>query len=282
MRFLLFLLSLGMSISLFSKPTTITLPEKEYYQYIQSVRAKKFSDREIDRIHLSLAKMLERINQFKENGTIGKSSKYNSHLPDSEPIYFLKDKDGKDYFSLFIGQGVTHEDYPVSRIFNTKVYIYPSEDKKSLSKVIIQYVRVNTDGPVYVKEMRRIINDKPEIPGPPKLEGEKVEGDIPKFQEEITTDPTIAAKENNEILVEYYSGHDELLPWVEETPTPENKASITSKLYDEADLLPFDMQKKIYISYRDVLRELDSKIKKRLELIELDQRTTIRKIADFN
>ena len=260
----------------------LQLPEKEYYQYIQSVRAKKFSDREIDRIHLSLANLLEKIFQFRESGVVSKAARYNGHIPEEEKVYFFKDKEDKEFYALFIGQGITIEDYPTSRIFDTRIFIYPSEDKKTLQKVIIQFTRVNTEGPIYVKEMRRIVNETPESPGPPKLEGQKVEGDIPKFQEEITTDPNLAAKENDNLVIEYYSEHDGSIPWVEEKATTETKVSITSKLHDEKELLPFDVQKKVYITYRDVLRELDSKIRKQVSRLELEQRATIRKIVDFN
>lgn len=272
---------LFLSVEAFSVPTTLTLPEKEYYQYVQGVRTRKFSDREIDRIHLSLAKMLEEIKGHVESKTVQNAALYNAHIPVPEETLFFKDKEGKEYYSIFLGQGVTLEEFPNTQIYNKRVYIYPSEDKKSLSKVIVQFIKVNTTGTVYVKEMRRIVNTNPVAPGPPKVEGEKINGDLPKDQEPITTDPEIAPQENGELTVEYYSGHDSVHPWVQETPDAEAKLSLSQKLQDEKALMPFPSQKKIYLSYRDILRELDSKIKNKLHNIDLDRKMTVKKIINF-
>jgi len=273
---------LFLSVEVFSVPTTLTLPEKEYYQYVQGVRTRKFSDREIDRLHHSLAKMLEEIKGHVDSKTIKNAARYNNLLPIPEETLFLKDKEGKEYYSIFLGQGVSIEDFPTTEIFNKRVYLYPAEDKKSLTKVIVQFVKVNTHGREYVKEMRRIVNTNPVAPGPPKVEGEKVNGDLPKNQEPYTTDPEIAPKDNGDLLVEYYSGHDSIHPWVQETPDAEATLSISQKLQDEKDLLPFPSQKKVYLAYRDILRELDSKIKNKLYNIDLDKKTTVKKIINFD
>ncbi len=279
--FILLTLSL-LSVEIFAVPTTLTLPEKEYYQYVQAVRTRKFSDREIDRLHFSLAKMLTEIKAHVETNTVKNAARYKSHTPQPEETLFFKDKDGKEFFTIFLGQGVSWEEFPTSNIYNTRVYIYPGDDKKSLSKVIVQYIKVNSNGTEYIKEMRRIVNSTPFAPGPPKIEGEKVNGDLPKDQEPYTTDPEIAPQENGDLTVEYYSGHDSSHPWVEESPVTEIKLGINQKLQDEKDLLPFPVQKKIYLSYRDVLRELDSKIKNKLYNIDLDKKAVVRKITNFN
>lgn len=265
-----------------SLPTTQTLPEKEYYQYVQAVRTRKFSDREIDRLHQALALKLEEIKNQIDAKTIKNKAQYNQLLPETEEVLFLKDKDGKEYYSLFLGQGISIDNYPTENIVNSRAYIYLSEDKKSLSKVILQYVKVNSSGTRNIKEMRRIVNNNPIFPGPPKIEGEKVNGDLPKAQEPYTVDPGIAPQEIGEMVVEYYSGHDSNIPWVEESPSTEAKVSISQKLHDDKDLLPFDAQKKVYISYRDALRELDSRMGKKLHNVILDRKATIKKLTDFN
>jgi hypothetical protein len=150
--FILLTLSL-LSAEIFAVPTTLTLPEKEYFQYVQGLRTRKFSDREIDRLHFSLAKMLSEIKLHVETNTVKNAARYKSHTPEPEETLFLKDKDGKEFFTIFIGQGVSWEDYPTSNIYNTRVYIYPGDDKKSLAKVIVQYIKVNSNGNEYVKEM---------------------------------------------------------------------------------------------------------------------------------
>ena len=267
---------------LMSLPTTITLPEKEYIEYIQSVRTRKFSDREIDRLHQALAQKLEEMKFQVDNNRVKNKARYNSLLPEPEEILFLKDKEGKEYFNIQLGQGISWDEYPTGNINESRVYLYPTEDKKGLSKVIVQYARVNFTGRNYVKEIRRIINSNPVFPGPPKFEGEKVNGDLPKDQEPVTVDAGIAPQENGDIIVEYYSGHDSNHNWNENNPTPEAKVSITQKLQDEKDLLSFEQQKLVYLTYRNILRELDSKMKNKVHNLNLDRKTTTRKITNFN
>ncbi|MCB1177530.1 MAG: hypothetical protein KDK36_08135 [Leptospiraceae bacterium] len=329
--------------SLFAVPTTMKLEEKEYYRYIQTVRSKKFADREIDRLHYSIANTVGRIQEFVNQGSIADAARYNDHLPEEPVELFKKDKDGNIYFTMFLGQGLTYEDYPTYHLYNTRVYIYfspegesastppPSKEESSnpedenkpeskpsnssskrlkykLTNVIVQFNRVNTTGTVYVKEMRRMINDTPNNPGPPKVEGEK-DGDIPKFQEENITDPSIEADTNEDIKIEYYTSNDLYLDdngkeipleqrladgkterqkkryinWVDEEPKVDTVPGLERKLEgQEGDPLPFPVQKKIYLTYRNILRELNSKIKLKLHQIELNHRRTIHKIMEFN
>ncbi|MCX8000415.1 MAG: hypothetical protein N3A69_15920, partial [Leptospiraceae bacterium] len=231
------------------------------------------------------------------------AARYNDHIPTDEQVFFYKDKDGKEYFMINLGQGVTLEDYPNEYIYESRAYLYLSEDKKGLSKVIIQMNRVNSTGNIYVKEMRRIINPTPFSPGPPKIEGVK-EFDHPKYQEENITDPSIPADENGDLYVEFYTSNDFYLDdkgnedrfkertheeketryvvWTDKTPDTKTKPSLVRKLVDDSDIMPFELQKRLYLTYRDTLREIDSKIKAKLNLIELNNRRTIYKIMEFN
>ena len=232
---------------------------------------------------------------------------------------FFTDKDNKPYFRLDLGQGVTNEDYPNRHIFDTKAFVYVSEDGKSLSKIIFQFTRVNTTGRTYVKEVRRIINPTPNSPEPIKLEGEKV-NDLKKLQEENALDDSAAPDTNNDLIVEYYSGHDKNLPveetkpelaennktepaksevketpkpkdpsykptdlpWVSESPDMANLASMSNRLNDPNELLPYSSQKHIADTYRIVLKVLNREIEKKVKAIELNQRSIIRKMTEIN
>jgi hypothetical protein len=304
MKFISSFLLFSLFFTLFAVPTTMKLEEKEYYQYVQKMRSRKFSDREIDRLHQSLGTMIGKIQDHVATGAVAQAARYNDHLPGDEDVLFWKDKEGKDYFVMNLSQGITYEDYPTYHVYETKAYLYPTEDKKGLAKVVVQFNRVNSTGTDYVKEMRRIINPTPNSPGPPKVEGEKVGGDVPKFQEENITDPSIQADENADLIVEFYTSNDfyldeqgkedrfkerapeekeaRYLLWTDKNPDTKTKVGLTRVLGDEKELMPYEVQKKIYLTYRDILRELDSKIKAKLHLIELNKRRTIHKIMEFN
>ncbi|MDX1957112.1 MAG: hypothetical protein SFU98_00975 [Leptospiraceae bacterium] len=282
----LIILLLLTSFSIFSLPTTRPLAEKEYYQYVQSVRAKNFADKELDRLHQSISNSLARMVETTSSGKAKNAARYNDVTPTVEPVYLQKDKDGKDYYTIELSQGVTGEDYPIYRIWDTRVYIYPGSDKKSLDKVMIQMNTVNTtipndNEPLYTKEMRKIINPTPKFAGPPKAE-ELYKNGVPLWQQENVTDPNIPAEDNSDIFVEFYSDQDTKLKWVDILPIADYKPGLTVKLLDQADMMPFDIQKKIYLTYRDTLREVDSKIKKKVRMIELNERRTLQKMTEFN
>jgi hypothetical protein len=282
-----FTLLLCLLSSLWALPTTRTLSEKEYSQYIEKIRTRNFSDREVDRLHQSVAGMVSKIYEMVAKGAIKNAARYNDQVPTEEEILFIKDKDGKEYFVMFLGQGVTHEDYPIYKIYDTRVFIYPTDDKKTISKIIVQFNSVNSTPPIYIKEMRRIINPTPLFPGPPKVEV-LLENEVLKWQQENVTDANVAGDDkgvgdgNGDIYVEYYTDHDSKVNWVDKTPETESKIGLTEKLNDPAKLLPFDVQKKIYLTYRDIMREVDSKIKAKLHILELNERRTIHKIMEFN
>ncbi|HMV78570.1 MAG TPA: hypothetical protein PL163_09340 [Leptospiraceae bacterium] len=285
MKFL-FLLFLFPVYQVFSVPTTLRIEEKENYQFIESVRAKKFADREIDRLHQSIIKMLARMKEHETSGSLKNSAKYTANVPEEPEIVFKKDAEGKEYFSLFLSQAVSPEDYPVYHIINTRVYVYPSEDLKTLKKVILQFNRVNANlenpnFPVYVKEMRRIINNTPNFPEKQKTEGDLSAG-IPKFQQENITDASLETQQNGDLVMEYYTDIDGKLAWVDEKPVTGSKPSLSGKILDEKLPVPYDIQNKIYLTYRDTLREIDSKIKRKLKIMDTNQRIIIRKMMEVN
>ncbi|MBP7283733.1 MAG: hypothetical protein KBA66_19250 [Leptospiraceae bacterium] len=215
MKFFISLLFLY-SVCLYAEPTTLRQEEKDELKYIDAMRAKGFSDRILDRLHKSIALNITRIKDLAEKNYLKNGYRYLQHEPVDESIIsknelFFTDKENKLYFRLDLGQGVTNEDYPNRHIFDTKAFVYLNEDGKSLSKIIFQFTRVNTTGTTYVKEVRRIINPTPNSPEPIKLEGEKV-NDVKKIQEENIVDESVASDTNNDIVIEYFSGHDKNLP----------------------------------------------------------------------
>jgi len=312
------------SALLFAEPTTLRQEEKDEQKNIEAIRARGFSDRILDRLHKSIANNISRIKNLGDKNYLKNGYRYLQHEPVDESIInknelFFTDKDNKPYFRLDLGQGVTNEDYPNKHIFDTKAFVYVSEDGKSLSKIIFQFTRVNTTGKTYVKEVRRIINPTPNSPEPIKLEGEKV-NDLKKLQEENTLDESVAPDTNNDLIVEYYSGHDKNLPteetkpelastnkpdpakseaketpkpkdtsykpadlpWVNESPDMANLASISNRLNDPNELLPYSSQKHIADTYRIVLKVLNKEIEKKVKSIELNQRSIIRKMTEIN
>ncbi len=312
------------SALLFAEPTTLRQEEKDEQKNIDAIRARGFSDRILDRLHKSIANNISRIKNLGDKNYLKNGYRYLQHEPVDESIIhknelFFTDKDNKPYFRLDLGQGVTNEDYPNRHIFDTKAFVYVSEDGKSLSKIIFQFTRVNTTGRTYVKEVRRIINPTPNSPEPIKLEGEKV-NDLKKLQEENALDDSVAPDTNNDLIVEYYSGHDKNLPveetkpelaannktepaksevketpkpkdpsykptdlpWVSESPDMANLASMSNRLNDPNELLPYSSQKHIADTYRIVLKVLNREIEKKVKAIELNQRSIIRKMTEIN
>ena len=311
MKFFITLLILHSAL-LFAEPTTLRQEEKDEQKNIDAIRARGFSDRILDRLHKSIANNISRIKNLGDKNYLKNGYRYLQHEPVDESIIhknelFFTDKDNKPSFRLDLGQGVTNEDYPNRHIFDTKAFVYVSEDGKSLSKIIFQFTRVNTTGRTYVKEVRRIINPTPNSPEPIKLEGEKV-NDLKKLQEENALDDSAAPDTNNDLIVEYYSGHDKNLPveetkpelaennktepaksevketpkpkdpsykptdlpWVSESPDMANLASMSNRLNDPNELLPYSSQKHIADTYRIVLKVLNREIEKKVKAIELN------------
>ena len=228
------------ALGIFAEPTTPKQSEIDELKYIDAIRTHGFADRILDRLHNSIALNVTRIKTLADQNYLKNGYRYVQHEPIDESIInknelFFKDKDNKPYLKLDLGQGVTYEDYPNRHIYDTKAFVYVSEDGKSLSKIIFQFSKVNYTGTTYVKEVRRIINPTPYTTEPVKREGEKENGSK-KIQEENITDDNVAPDTNNDIVIEYYSGHDKNLPALEApklaptpSPTADNKAKPEAK-----------------------------------------------------
>jgi hypothetical protein len=272
-------------LSIFSSPTTIDPREKEDLLFVEMMKQKGFADRIIDRLHKSIAQNIARIKSLGEKDYLKNSYKYLAQEPvdqaqiDLEKVFFT-DKENKTYFKLNLSQGLTIEEYPDKHIFDTKAFVYLTEDGKSLGKVILQFTKANFNGVKYVKEVRRIINPTPFSPDPIKLEGEKI-NEVKKLQEENITDDSTPADKNDDIIIEYYSMYDKDIPWVNDKPEIENPIAMKNTLNDPKELLPYSSQKKIFDTYRIVLKVLDREIDKKVKYIELNQRAILKKMTEI-
>lgn len=72
------------------------------------------------------------------------------------------------------------------------------------------------------------------------------------------------------------------LPWVNDSPDMANLASMSNRLNDPNELLPFVSQKHIYDTYRIVLKVLNREIERKVKSIELNQRIIIKKMTEIN
>lgn len=273
-------------INLYSEKTTLSQQEKDELIFVESMKQKGFSDRIIDRLHKSIAVNISRVKALTDSKYIQNAERYLADDPQTsiETSYkkvFFQDKENKPYFKLNLSQGTTIEEYPDKYLFDTKAFVYVSDDGKSLSKVILQFTRTKYDGNRFVKEVRRIINPTPLSPEPLKREGEKID-EVKKLQEENITDDTIVADKNDDIIIEYYSMHDKDVPWVNETPEIENPIALKNTLNDPKELLSYSSQKKIFDTYKILLKALDKVLDKRVKEIELTQRVLLQKMTEVN
>ncbi|MEM7179509.1 MAG: hypothetical protein AAF518_01245 [Spirochaetota bacterium] len=310
---LMILVSTGM---LLAAPTTLTDKQKKELLHKQFLRKKGFSDRGIDRLHDSIAYSLNQIKVFVvDKKFYEKSRKYNADLPadaytnlndkaiadkpaDSHASYmaddknllsfktdiFLKDKEGKNYISIDLGQGVSLNEHPNAHYtYETKAYIYPADDYKTLSKVILQFKRVNATGSTstgadlrHVREMRRVINNTPAAPGPPKRDGDQVDL-LPKMQQERFVNASHKGDSNADIELELYSVVDKTPKWPD-LPVIDAKPVIKTKLHSKDDLLDYAIQKELITNYKKAMIDTDLYLKKLYRIMELNKRSTNRKM----
>ncbi|MCB1156855.1 MAG: hypothetical protein H7A25_24810 [Leptospiraceae bacterium] len=277
--------------SLLARPTTLQKSEKHELRYIESRRTEGFGDREIDRLHTSIASILAKTKVFLDKGFYEKSKLY----MDSEPVeghmvyladtenmmyydksIFFKDGEGKPYVVIDLGQGLSWNDYPTSFTYESKAFVYPSDDFKSLAKVIMQFKRTNADKVPHIREMRRLVNETAVSASPVQFEGEE-DKNLPKVQEENVVD-TKAKKDNNaDIRLEYYTSNDGVNFWPDK-PDIQQKPGMVAKLHDLEDVLSYDNQKNMFDNYKTSLQKIEKTLKKRLYIMELNKRGTNRKM----
>ncbi|EKS07008.1 hypothetical protein LEP1GSC175_3186 [Leptospira santarosai str. HAI821] len=239
----------------------LTLEEKEELKQIETVRKGGFTDIEVDNLHASIAGNILRINNLLANETYKKALRYIEDEPREAAKFLFQDKENKQYLELDLGLGQSFADYPKTYLYQSRIYIYPATDGQSLDKIILQFKRTNAKGEVFIREMRRLINNSPK--GPTFLgDGKRVPNN------------------NSEILLEFFSSHDTDFLWPD-NPIQPVPASVTTKLHDSANPLPYNKQRQIILQYKRYLRKVDKMVALKLHAMELDQKIMISKMLEF-
>ncbi len=239
----------------------LTLEEKEELRQVETVRKSGFTDIEVDNLHASIAGNILKINNLLGNETYKKALRYIEDEPREAGKFLFQDKENKQYLQLDLGLGQSFADYPKTYLYQSKIYIYPGTDGKSLEKIILQFKRTNAKGEVFIREMRRLINHSPK--GPTFL------GDGKR-----------TPNNNSEILLEFFSSHDTDFLWPD-NPIQPVPASVTTKLNDVTNPLPYNKQKQIILQYKRYLRKVDKMVSLKLHTMELDQKMMISKMLEF-
>jgi|JI8StandDraft_1071087.scaffolds.fasta_scaffold02068_8 hypothetical protein len=262
--FTLFSLFLAFSPSFAEKPASLTLKDRESQKQIDLQRTSGFSDNEIDTLHASISEHLKKMKKLQDLGVDKTSAQYLGHTPDNVKELFLKDSDGKTYLEFKLPQGQSYIDWPKVYLYDGIAFIYPNKDFTELDRIIMMFRRVNADGTVYVKEMRRLVNPTPKSQSAEKDEKGEFKIDV-----------------NSDIQLEYYQSltSDTIWPNV---PVQKATPAISMVLNDEKDPLPYDKQKHIMLTYKKMIRKVSKFTARKLRNMELDQKQLITKIIDFN
>ncbi|WP_411823626.1 LIC13212 family protein [Leptospira sp. 'Mane'] len=255
----------GVTLSLFAeRPASVTMKDRETQKHIDAQRSTGFSDNEIDTLHGTVGEHLRKMKKLQDLGVDKTAAQYLAQTPtDVKPLY-KKDDAGKPYLEIKLPQGQSYIDWPRIYLYDGTAFVYPKEDFSDLDKIILAFRRVNADGTIYVKEMRRLINPSPRSQSPDKDE---------KGEAKIDT--------NSDIILEYFQALNSDTIWPN-TPTQKDPANITMVLNDEKDPLPYEKQKHIMLTYKKMLRKISKHTAHKLRDMELDQRQLITKILDYN
>ncbi len=246
------------------KPASLTLKDRESQKQIDLQRANGFSDNEIDTLHATIAEHLKKMKKLQDLGIDKTAAQYLGQTPDTVKELFLKDSDGKLYLEFKLPQGQSYIDWPKIYLYDGLAFIYPNKDFTELDKIVLMFKRVNADGTVYVKEMRRLVNPTPKSQSTEKDEKGEFKIDV-----------------NSDIQLEYYQAltSDTIWPNV---PVQKATPSISMVLNDEKEPMPYDKQKHIMLTYKKMIRKVSKFTYRKLRNMELDQKQLISKIIDFN
>ncbi|MCZ8157783.1 MAG: hypothetical protein O9264_16810 [Leptospira sp.] len=267
-RFLGFLIATVLSFLalpiLAEKPASLTLKDRESQKQIDAQRGAGFSDNEIDTLHATISEHLAKMKKLQDLGVDKTAAQYLSQTPETLKELFLKDGEGKPYLEFKLPQGQSYIDWPKVYLYDGTAFIYPNKDFTELDKIVMMFKRVNADGTVYVKEMRRLINPTPKSQSTEKDEKGEFKIDV-----------------NSDIQLEYFQAltSDTIWPNV---PIQKEAANVTMVLNDQKDPLPYDKQKLIMQTYKKMLRKISKVTARRLRNMELDQKQLITKVTDFN
>lgn len=247
-------------------PVTLTLEERELQGQIDAIRKGGFADIELDNLHGSIARSLFKIKLMTDSGTDKKHGKFLGDVPKEVPDVFSKDSGGKTYLSIELSSGESFADYPNTYLYNSKVYIYPSDDAKALDKLVLEFKRTNSKGEVFIREMRRLINPTPK--GISKIDESKVDA------------VDIKPDDNNDITLEYYNSNEGESIWPN-SPIQPQPPSVVNKLNDPKETLPYNKQRAIIEKYKVLLRSINKAVAKKLYLLELDRNRMVSKMLEF-
>ncbi len=251
-----------MSQSLFSERIkTITYKERETQKQIDAQRKAGFSDVEIDTLHESIAKNISEIKKLSELGVEKQASTYLTDIPSQNSEIFKKDKDGKTFLEFSLPQGQSFVDWPKIFLYDGYAYLYPAEDFKNLSKIVLMFRRVNAEGDSYIKEMRRLINGSPK-------------------SIQTNEDGTVITDSNSDIKLEYYQAKTSNVIWPN-NPIQEMEPNVVMELNQEGTPLPYEKQKMIMFQYKKILRSIDKSVSRKLKGLQLDQRRMVTKMLEF-
>jgi len=229
---------------------------------IQAFRESGFGDNEIDLLHASIAANMKAIQGFTDKGLDKENARYLGDFPkENLPELYKKDSAGKTYLDIELDQGESYASYPTRFLYNGRVYLYLNADLSGVEKVIIQYKRINSNGNVFIREMRRIVNNSP-------------------GKSTLDENGNLVADKNDDITLEYYSSYDKPNDWPD-VPVIESKPAKTFVLNEKENPVPFFKQKRILEKYRQALRFVESEVARKYQALETDRKRMISKMMDF-
>ncbi|GBF39974.1 LIC13212 family protein [Leptospira johnsonii] len=242
-------------------PKILTMEEREIERQIEAIRKAGFSDIEIDNLHSSISQNIHQINKILQMETTKKALRYIGDEPQELPQFLKTDRDNKPYLELDMGSGESFWDFPKTYLYNARIFIYPGSNPEKLEKIIMQFKRTNSNGEIFVREMRRVINIDPKGP-------------------QIGSEGKRTPNNNKEIKLEYYSSYDTELIWPD-TPVQSIAPSVETKLHEETNPLPYNKQKQIIVTYKKYLRKVDKNVRHKLRDLELNQKRLVSKMLEF-
>lgn len=251
-----------MSQSLFSERVkTMTYKERETQKQIDAQRKAGFSDVEIDTLHESIARNISEIKKLSDLGVEKQASTYLTDIPSQNSEIFKKDKDSKTFLEFNLPQGQSYVDWPKIYLYDGYGYIYPADDFNNLTKIVLMFRRVNADGDVYIKEMRRLINSSPK-------------------SIQTKEDGTVETDSNSDIKLEYYQAKTSNVIWPN-NPIQEMEPNVVMELNQPGAPLPYEKQQMIMLQYKKILRSIDKSVSRKLRGMQLDQRRMVTKMLEL-
>lgn len=238
-----------------------TFKERETERMISAERQAGFGDIEIDTLHDSINQSIAGLKKMVDLGVDKQAALYLPEMPATDTDIFRKDSEGKTYIQFRLAEGQSHVDWPKVYLYNGIGFIYPNDDFTELNKVVLMFRRVNADGTIYIKEMRRLINPTPRSP---------IKQD----------DGTYKIDTNSDIKLEYYQSFTSNTIWPD-NPIQTMDPGVVMELNKTEAPLPYEKQRQIITQYKRILRKVDKDLATKLRGMELDQRRMVSKMLDF-